>query len=532
MFDASSGRQEGYDELSEATGRDGFFSLPADLQLEVVQSWLTDNSCDQLILLLSALDTACGSRLVRRSFLCLAQGSIANPSVRWESEWVFKYACKSPGFVQWVHSRGLSIRRFYHPRGQVFNGIVLPSVRWVEAFTTIDVESLRSILVACPNATAIAWADFGRRNNEELWNVFADFDCSQLRELSIGFDSDFHLSAGMLSVGHCITSLGISSCSPLYDDCLLRLPSCLTNLLALKVTYGHFPVTTIAQCVAGCHKLIDLTLRECYGSNEDILSILEAGRGRLKRFEFNHCEYTWDACFPLFTDIMEQHGYLDALIEGKCSFVREGEGRKLNILFDRSGHELLERALNLPVCSSLVSLEISFRDICEEVTTLMAIVGRCSGHSLKELTVNGFKLSRSIDDMISFTPSFCPALETLKLLHGTASHTLVQQIALSFKCLRSLAITGSLHRRDHSITDEGIIGVLQSCTKLAELTLSNAPLVTSQTLQAIVDRRLNLRKLSFDNTGFNWMDVEVFQCLAKERQLFPILVFEDMMTFN
>lgn len=485
-----------------------FHYLPTDLHLLLFDSWI--GNADVVIRVVSALDIACCQACIRPALLSLLRQlmPIGKPNC--------PVSVLDASFFPWLQARGLPVTSLLL-HTQCFGLLadapfLFPSVDSVLFCygEPINTQSLARILAACPSLTQLEGeVRYLDPSNADVWAVLPSLAVPQLAALIIATAAravTTELLRWLTAIGPRIRKLDMKNV-PLLAV-LGVLTGCYHNLECLcidgfdEASDENVPAACIVQLLQACKQLKELELSGYNPTQNELDTILTAGRGQLTKLAAGSAR--------LFPWALETHSWLPHL---KLRFNEYNRlTGHLNYTVNKSQADLIRRVCG--ACTHLVTaymqpevaliyvnifgqqleeLQLTMIDDADDTAMVEAVLSRCP--RLQRL----YLLSAFSDEHLALTAKYCPQLSSLKLWAGL----------------------------DMPITDAGLLLVFKACSELKELIfLNDARLVTALTLQAVLDCKLRLRKLSCQEVGFSAADVDRFYVLAREQQLLPVPVIE------
>lgn len=366
-----------------------------------------------------------------------------------------------------------------------------------------------TLLAMCPNITSLDRQDC----NISVWSILAASSL-QLRTLT----SPHFLRSPHVEVNNALKVLSpylrvLKVSNALLTAIFDGLSAC-TMLQVLSVNANE-PIAadtmatdhTVVQLLHKCKHLKELYLCGFNHSVDVIDAILTAGRDQLQyleiAFNYNKMESSW------MVTILESHPWLEHLVLQPNQYSRSHGHLKL------SSHFSFEQLLR--IC-----------DVCSKVTTLSlppkpdeqcaALFGDKLGSHLLELSARSDCSCGALRAIIVCTPQ----LIRLNMTGGLFTDDHLKLVA---KYCPNLTLLRLHSNNPCSMTDLGLIAVLEACCKLEELTIDGVvSLITIRCLQIILTNKLPLRQLSFHLIPFSMQEVDQFRLLASEEQMLPVLM--------
>lgn len=242
-------------------------------------------------------------------------------------------------------------------------------------------------------------------------------------------------------------------------------------------------------------------------SGIDLLSLLDAGRDQLNKFEIINL---LPCSLDIFATFRALHPWLEELTLSGASF--NSSTGLLKLAAGKAPR--VDSMVKLCACSCVRKLEILELTERFEITIIQCLADMV-GEQLE-----GLHLMNCLHLTQSLLMCNCPSLRSLYL--SSAENPVLQQIGKHCQQLESLTIG----RYDSShVSDAGISHVLYYCRELTVLTMEcSCRYVTVQTLRLILELRLCLKQFTTRShvEGLGKKDVEAFRMMAREQQIFPV----------
>lgn len=535
-----------------------FFDLPTDLHHHILQVWLSDQLNDRKLLrALSCLDIACCSHSLRSQLLHLYGLLTFACKKRHEDidkKWNKWNSNDTASQLDWLSSRCVALKMLVltdsnlaaltaERAQQVAINQHIVRLVWMAQITS---AAFQAMLLLCPNVTDLASTSclLGSGISHTIWAAltrskviltalrleqYSCPDAATERELCDALRlSGVHLLD--LRLEHVILTDGILT--TLTEHC--------THLRALHIKWdaGKDRTAKLLHLLTSCTHLQALSI---HGTCErrppdntysrDILAVLDAGRGRLTRFEA-HARLGVPP-YELGANALAHSSWLDYISIGSPLAVRyHRSAAELKVtLTERLTGERLEAILTA----------------CPAVTTL-----RLQMESLRTSTLSGLRCC-----LETWLASECcrnlTEVGVIGMIRGEDHSWLLQTLAKSIPRLVKLKTKGFLWSADDlrclvrhcpllqhlhmsttgrgflcPLTDEDMLGLLIGCKALRTLRVDDAPFITFHTLCAVLEHGVHLSKIFFAGVmGLDKGHVATFRQLAREKQLFfpvPVIV--------
>lgn len=470
-----------------------FLRLPFDLQLSVLQTWI---SCaiDDIVLLraLAVLDIACTNREHRASFLYLA----ASRLLPWSEQ------CPSTKLVDntyltWLRTRKVQVE-------------ALNLVDWQDdALERMGVQRAQSIVNTAYSLPSASRLMLGSLGSAQWYQRRLQQYPASASALSVPAETDSILHSGYTeeiillildATGHELEELRIAE----YPSSLFL--SRWQHMRKLDLLLAHPDPANIFRMFAACPLLVDLTVAQ-YREPNDILTIYMAGRHQLKRFTVNVVNHR--DVIDLFVAILRQESCLEYL--SLQDQVYDRPTKLMEIGGNYIGLDNLERVLD--VCPGLTAINMPhFKHLkSREYPTVRTNPGLLRlSQSVVALTLMNIPLNQLFDALVPMMP----ALTKLKL-KGRITDAHLMQIA---KCKELQSLT-CIADNPFGMSEAAVKAVLLGCPKLKDLHIDHAVLLSYQLLDAIVSNKVQLNSFTYGQVGFRDEDVQAFLDDVKHYQL-------------
>lgn len=523
-----------------------FFRLPDDLQLLVLQAWLTSEGDDRALLhILSTLDIAFCCRAVRHAFLSLA----AHPALRWQSrEQIMTQPCDSTwhikdmlGYMGWLHSRGVAVKALSLTASGIQNLLSSQQTSWlpalfqqtptppcmlasVEHISTDFLDSMHPkevqfLLASCPNVTSL-----------EVCGSYTGVRWPTMAPI---------LSACHVRIKYfCLRGRSAASLTEIaelfgkdLEELLLCYPTMVTDdgVEAVRQHCKHLRLLHLDLHMVSSIESAFRLFRACKEVNEhmvidfvchawDITAMLTAGL-QLRRFAW-HPVHLGTPRLSLFPQLLEAHPDWTLIKMDQFSFDRAAHQLTLKTSTTNvTATDLLDRILL--VCRPVLKLDVV---LCHSTGAESQItrIGNAVGLTLQELTLS---LSIGYDGPSAVGIALqCSQLVRLTIIDLVLVEGDLEQVALHCPKLQYLCIQDHYKPVEPLAWDAGIEAIIACCQYMKHLHIDNGIRLTNRVLVAILHHKRKLETLSWQQIGFQQDDVDVFREHARLLQLLPVPV--------
>lgn len=511
------------------------FSLPVDLQIHVVQTWLGGND-DNLLKALSLLDVACTSKSLRQQFQDLA----SLPCLGWSigAETSGKY------YKHWLSARQVALR--YLSLASIplqdasLAGLSLPyveslriiSIKSSRDFTGATLPSLQGLLTACPSLSSFLCYDMG---NNKMWNTLQH--CAQsailqkLKRLEFifhyGMETDMEVVCQVLAVlGPSLEVLRTSG-FPLSDLFVATLATYCAGLKVLEI--GDAEAPNVLLLLAECKELTELSVQfeDASDDTHQVLNAVAAANGKLKKF-FLHYHSDHDnindgdrVFFALFIEVLERYPWLESVAIGSSAY----SPGSLTLRETDWSMESLGRLLK---CARVPPTTALHLNLSTTHTKTLELLFSSVGANLTELSIScscpAMASHRLKGSQVIAMFTHCRSLRTLAL-NDTIPKKWDPLLELC-PGLRHLAVIGGYGTDHPHLTDSIVEGILSGCPELKTARFNCITgSISSEVLRFIAgqETKLCLEKLVLRHSGIRQDRVDQFRQQIKQQQWLPVL---------
>lgn len=540
--------------------------LSADLQLNILQTWLIDDdsySDLQLLRLLSQLDSACCNRALRPELIQLLQ------QVRFEAKAVL-YTAPVEWFdpprvkdllscLRWLTARQVQIRTLdlhlkhdpakYWKRAPDERGIWLPSVQVLHVRCIEDAG-------CCPNLLSIG-TSIGSSHHclylghhqriidmeqaDMFWNAVRQGHLPELRVLFPAHcysghrpnHSDEELCAVLRAVGNQLEHADLLhfSFEMRPTELLHSTLSELVGLQSLEIFVNGFTDMDVERMLAACSNLTTLRLHFYQNTAVALLALLQAASQHLFVSFLPPPPSTYLVGFKEFSHLLEGLPLLESVAVDCHLYERSSQRLKLDLRIGYlDNRETLERIAGGIICKNIIKLTILATSYVQ-LGWHMHGLGQHLGPQLLEVTID------SAEEEVAQLVQYYPNLAKLSVNLG---HCDLLKLAEYCPKLTYLYWQVASRWRTTTISEDAWETLIAGCPLLKEVHIVGIRSKPSwRMLQALITNRLCLHKLVWMRAplnGFLESAVELvdkvvwkqhkkrFRQVCKERQLMPVPV--------
>lgn len=514
-----------------------FHALPVDLQVHILSTWVAENNETGWHHTLSLLEVAGGKPLLSTLQACFAFPFTVSSSPIELSLSTFhgfdggdmlsrerKLSVQSASYLCWLSQRQVPVRALYL-QCLPDKRVCLPTVERIvllgKAAMRTNGEDWANCMMGCPKLVSIK-SDFCH-NGKEFWTPpLLEEEAGAIITHTVEWSGtgvlEMTVVRALEAIGCSLQVLRLKTASDfgeIFWDTLAA--SCpLLRVLEVEMHPVILPAWVLGT-VTGCPTLQDLTLHCFDGSQHDIDTIIQAGQS-LVRFSV-YLGFEMTGCREL-VHVPNTYPTLDLVrMKDFCGYQRSERSLLMCSIMDAS-----EAGLVLAACGVVTKLWLEFEEEhdLEVLPLLTEIVSKCC-HTLMEFTL--ICCTEYDEEDLLFIPLHCPSIRRI-VFHIEIGHLTdhgLQQLAAVCKELQCLVVDSGSDCGCLSISDAGLMALFAGCPALKEVRMTPpCPLVTFQSLQAIVDHRLSLKSLCLSGVGFDKEDAERFRRMARDCQLLPV----------
>lgn len=314
------------------SGMAHFFTiLPVDLQLCILNMWLSDGHDEAAILrVLSSLDIACG-RALRAYFIALA----GHPALIWNDFHVneftlmgVEYKQNTAAFMAWLQSRHVKKKYLFLKHSEQLKLNLFstsPSPALLPDINTIlitdqpfvgDLELLQALWGCFPNLTSVSIRGSGH------WRPTTGLMSNTSLKRLAYYGSHAAFGEFMLHISPGLEELRLPSSQLRNDTTLIQLltKNCET-LQGLELNCTKLSTAVIVQLIAPCVLLSELVLSEVIHTTMSAMTVVAAASRSLKRFVLcGHACTGTSISYDTFADLLEGCPWVEYVQFFDCSF--------------------------------------------------------------------------------------------------------------------------------------------------------------------------------------------------------------------
>lgn len=507
-----------------------FTLLPADLQRHIFQTWLAADGDGPLLRLLSAVDIACCNASIRDDFLYLLSQLpfqwTRSGRRHWGMDRTLLKVKRMSSCISWLSSRGVKVASLSLSEKNLAdlrfaNGRPLRSDAHVR-------ENCAAALAKV--SKTIANVEYSGSSVANLLDLLAYG--LPLKRLHAGFIANFSrfptsTPAEPRDLRRLYAFFVACDIEELYITEMtltLELSAALQRCRCLRILELHalhVSTATIVQLLQGCKTIEVLSLDWYDGTEEDVSSIMQAGRHQLKAFEMTG---GWEAGFPfhIFALLLSRYRWLERIKVGICIF--DQAASELAILVDGSTPGPFFDAV-VECCSLVKKLIIQQRGDNTDFLSTLPALSQAVVDNTEELTIQLLQWSPDTVPLLKEMVLQCTLLRTLKLNIPLTDEDVLQIADSNSQYLRHIEIrkfyTFLTQDIPQPVTDVAIGQLLFQCRHLRVLHIDSAPDVTYLSLLSALCFEARLEAFSWRAIGFSNEDADKFRINAKSIALFP-----------
>lgn len=393
------------------------------------------------------------------------------------------------------------------------------------------------MLATCPQVTAIHGKHADQVVPSVCWDILLAFPALPLVQLSMKQFAEFNSQVATDMIEYALTAhpfLEVMHVDflPLTDTLLASIALYCPLLEEFTASMGTASIASIGQLLRLCRNLQIVGVLRCRLDlrTTDLDCILEAAADHpqleVLRILF---PIAISSTQPLFLHaFLNMPSDLQLLQVGRCCFDRKN-GRlslltpkmdigMLNLILDNCTNPI--RHLRLFTLPSRVDAGVM--DLANEEREVFDTLGeRVIGGFLLKLTIE--LIHPTIRPMPRCLLYKCPKLQHLTFRNFAMTEGELHEVASHCHELKQLCMAEC---SNHSITDDGMEELFAGCPLLEYLHVGTAPNLTMRTLQAIVQHKLRLKRLTWKRSmpAFGEEGLSQFRDIVREQQLLPIPV--------
>lgn len=484
-----------------------FRLLPTDLQIDILHSWLDANDCGRTLLrALSSLDIACHrlDRPAYRLLVCLIPPfGQCSPQTK---EWT-KYVAN---YLQWLDSRKAAVRSLqlvgHMDNMELLNtlhstAMTLPFVETLclSGTSLMPSKVLDALLRCCPWLTSLSCHAI--RPSEPLAALTAPL--TGLQTLTICGAHPESLKT-LEMYGPQLRELRMEAC-PLTDELAALIRETCPALQVLEVMM-IVNIEELVSLLEACPYIRHLAFR---GLDQAGITQVLAFQ-QIKRLVIHpHLQCSLDS--TVFANMLALRPDMEHLELALCKYSQDGGQLGLGWAGQLDATVLTAIFSNCPVVSNLT---IAGKFLEGDLANVIA--QRCGNGSLTSLNL----MSATAHTQLGIVLQTCgPFLKHFSIsgIFQPQHLCAIAEYCTQLESLYLLPFNRSL------VTDGHFIAIIAACPHIKELKLSNLLGVTRAGLEAIIEHRLHLRKITMV-CSFTVADMEWFCQEVRDHDLLPVPV--------